>query len=184
MGYTHYWEFGASIPEKSYERALQDCRRIIRNSPVPLANWDGNGKPTLRNGFNFNGPGDDGGENLRMLLEIERKDWYCKTYRCPYDIVVVACLCTLEDRLGKAFKASSDGDPHEWEDGRALAEKVLKRKINIPQDVIDQIGKYGWAARMYRKEHPEYAYTSLDVSHPNHRDENVPAYAKQALECV
>jgi len=182
MGYTHYWTFGAFIEEKGYKTALAECRKIIRSSPVPVASWDGKGKPILRNGFNFNGVGDDQHENFSMSVEPERGPdaWpFCKTERKPYDVVVVACLCILEDRLGrKAFNAESGGDLHEWEEGKALAEKVLNRKIKIPQGVIDQVRMYGWAARMYRKEHPEYEYTPLDISHPNHKDENIPEYAK------
>ena len=176
MGYTHYWTFGDSVNEKAYALALKECRKLIKASPIPLFNWDNEGKPTLRNGFNFNG----GCENLRMEVEPNRSDWFCKTAELPYDIVVVACLCVLEDRLGSEFRAHSDGDPHEWESGKDFAAKVLKRDIKIPQDVIDQVGMYGWAARMYRKEHPEYDYTPLDMSHPNHKNETVPAYAKES----
>jgi len=181
MGYTHYWTFGPFIGEKEYKAALTDCRKIIRNSPVPVANWDGKGKPTLRNGFNFNGVGEDHHENFSMSIEPDREDFqFCKTARKPYDVVVVACLCAMQDRLGrKAFEVTSDGDAHEWEEGRALASKVLGREVKIPQGVIDQLGMYGWAARMYREKHPEYNYTPLDISHPNHKNETVPEYAKK-----
>jgi hypothetical protein len=178
MGYTHYWTWDAFVDEKNHKAALQDCRKIIRNSPIPLGNWSGEGKPTLRNGFSINGLGDEGHESFIMKTEPDRADWFCKTARKPYDIVVVACLCAMEDRLGKAFRARSDGDPHEWEAGRELASKVLKRDIKLPQDVIDQVTKYGWWARKYRKEHPEYEYTPLDISHPDHKNETIPEYAK------
>ena len=182
MGYTHYWSFGPFIDEKNYKAALADCRKIIRNSPVPVASWNGEGKPILRNGFNFNGAGDDSHENFTMgsIPDRDPRSWpFCKTERKPYDVVVVACLCAIEDRIGqKAFNAESDGDPHEWEDGRNLAQLVLGRPIRIPQSVIDQVRSYGWYARKYRKEHPEYTYTPLDISHPNWRNETVPEYAK------
>jgi hypothetical protein len=139
MGYTHYWSWGAFIDEKNYKAAMSDCRKIIRNSPVPLASWNCKGKPILRNGFNFNGVGEEGHENFSMAVEPDRDAWgFCKTASKPYDVVVVACLCAMQDRLGrKAFEVTSDGDAHEWEDGKALAEKVLKRKLKIPQGVVD-----------------------------------------------
>jgi hypothetical protein len=186
MGYTHYWGWGAFINEEDYKNALKDCRKIIRECGIPLASPDGKGKPIMRNGFGFNGVGDDGCEDLWMKAEPDRdpEAWrFCKTNRHEYDIVVVACLCAMQDRLGrKAFEVTSDGDPHEWEEGRALARKILNRSlIRIPQGVVDQLGMYGWAARLYRKEHPEYRYTSIDKTHPNWREENIPEYAKAKL---
>ncbi len=178
MGYTHYWTFGAFIEEKAHKKALQDCRKVIKASPVPLGNWEGTGKPKLQDGFNFNGVGADAHENLMMGKEPNRENWFCKTAQKPYDIVVVACLCILQDSLGTSFNATSDGDPHEWEDGRALASKVLGRAITIPQAVLDQTGMYGWAAESYRNAHPEYTYTPLDTTHPDRANERKPAWAK------
>jgi hypothetical protein len=181
MGHTHYWGWGAFVNEQDYKNALKDCRKIIRNSPVPLAGGDGTGKPKLRNGFQFNGAGDEMSEDLRMPLEPDRDAWpFCKTNQREYDSVVVACLIAMQDRLGRnAFELTSDGDAHEWEDGKRLAEIVLKRELKIPQGVIDNLRHYGWYARVYRTQHPEYEYTSLDVTHPDRHNERVPEYAKE-----
>lgn len=177
MGYTHYWSFGAFIEEKAYRTALTECRKIIKASPVALGNWAGKGKPKLNGGISINGCGDDMCETF-ALPKIPNGDW-CKTERRPYDVVVAACLCILQERLGESAQVRSDGSPDEWEDGKAFASKILGREIKIPQQVIDQTNMYGWAARMYREKHPEYDYTVLDISHPNHADEDVPDYAKQ-----
>lgn len=58
-------------------------------------------------------------------------------------------------------------------------ECALGRALRIPQGVIDQPGMYEWAARMYRKEHPEYDYTPLGETHPNWQEERVSDYAKE-----
>jgi hypothetical protein len=178
MGYTHYWSFGRFISKKAYQAALKDCRKIIKASSVRLGNWDGEKKPVLNNGISINGYGDEAHESF-ILPRIPGNGDFCKTERKPYDVVVVACLCVLQQHLDESVYVTSDGDPHEWEAGRALAEKVLNHEVAIPQDVIDQVTKYGWWARMYRKEHPEYSYTPLDKSHPNHKNETVPEYAKK-----
>lgn len=166
MGYTHYWEFTNTEDNKQYQTALIECRRIIRDSPVLLAGWDGTGKPELRNGFNFNGAGDDAGETFAMGKVPNGGDWYCKTNRAPYDVIVVACLCVLQDRLGSQISVGSDGDPDEWEDGRSFAQDTLNRNVSIPQDVIDQTGMKAKYVRVYREKHPEYKYTPLSKSHP------------------
>ncbi len=176
MGYTHYWGFSVFVAEKSYKKACAECRKIIKASPVELGGADGTGKPKLTNGFMFNGVGDNSHETFGVTKIPEGE--LCKTERKPYDVVVVACLCAMQECLGKSIDVTSDGDPHEWEEGKALAEKVLKREIKMPQGVIDQLGMYGWAAKAYREKHPEYEYTPLDKSHPNHKTERVPDYAK------
>ncbi len=166
MGYTHYWDYIDVVGLYENSLAIEDCKKIIKESPVPLANLDGKGEPTLeKNGFNFNG-GPSACENFTMDIKPNPQNWFCKTAQYPYDMVVVACLCAIEDRLGNKFKARSDGDPHEWEEGKSLASKILKRKIKIPQNVIDQVTKYGWWAEQYRKDHPEYNYSPIEVSHP------------------
>ena len=179
MGYTHYWSLAAFTlhSEKPYKKALTECRKIIKASPVPLGNWKGEGKPKLNGEISINGYGKDMCESF-ILPEIPKGD-LCKTNNQPYDVVVVACLCILQEQLGRNIQVRSDGDPDEWEEGRVLASKVLGREIKIPQSVIDQTGMYGWAAKMYRKKHPEYEYTPLDDSHPDHMNENVPDYAKE-----
>jgi hypothetical protein len=177
MGYTHYWGFGPFITESAYKKALTECRKLVRATPVGLGNAYGKGQPKLNHGVWFNGVGDDAHETF-ALPKIPKSD-FCKTARKPYDLIVVACLCVLKDNLGKSVTVRSDGDPHEWELGREFASKVLGRQITIPQGVLDQESYYGWYARRYRREHPEYDYTPLDKTHPDWRNEDVPEYAKE-----
>ena len=129
MGYTHYWNT-EKCTKDARRLALVDCAAIVMGSPVPLAGWDGSGEPKLDldEAVVFNGAGDeDQHETFALGLEPSSFE-FCKTQYKPYDIVVVACLCALADRAGPSA-VSSDGDVHEWEAGRALAEKVLGRPI-------------------------------------------------------
>ena len=179
MGSTHYWSFGPFIEEKAYKTALKECRKIVKACRVPLGNAAGEGLPTLNDGVWFNGVGADGHETFALgripLIEYPN---FCKTARKPYDRVVTACLCVLHEHLGKGVQVTSDGDPHEWEAGRALASEVLGRDIKIPQIVLDQKCMYGWAAKQYRAAHPEYNYTPLFESHTNRNKEVIPEWAK------
>jgi len=157
MGYTHYWRFGPYIAEADYMTALMECRRLISESPVPLGNWEGKAGPLLRDGFTFNGKGDDAYETFSMKAEPDRDNWFCKTERRPYDVVVAACLCVLEDRLGpRAIHVTSDGDPHEWEDGKALASRILGRAVPIPVGVRHLETMKDEYRDHYLRDHPEY----------------------------
>lgn len=151
MGYTHYWRFGAFIGEKEYKKALQEIRKLVKASPIPLANGMGDEgtKPEVGATVSFNGVGEDAHETFLLrkdpILVATKPDRYpseefsrfnfCKTAQKPYDVVVVACLCVLQERLGKSIEVSSDGDAEEWEDGRVLAEKVLGRSVKTPVEV-------------------------------------------------
>lgn len=51
----------------------------------------------------------------------------CKTYRCPYDVAVCACLVVFNHHFGPKFRVSSDGDLNEasWPNAVKLCQKVL-----------------------------------------------------------
>ena len=100
MGYTHYWEFGAFVGEKEYKQALSEIRKLIKASPVPLANRMGTPgtKPALGATVSFNGVGpEDDYETFILradpILETVREDrypretlnrkYFCKTASKP-----------------------------------------------------------------------------------------------------
>jgi len=170
MGYTHYWTFGAFIEEKAYKTALTECRKIIKASPVPLGNAFGEGKPKLNNGVWFNGVAEGAHETFALDREPIRESGsentgfnFCKTARKPYDVVVTACLCVLQEHLGKHVNVSSDGEPGEWEQGRALATKVLGRDFAIPPVIMRLESFVEGYREKYFEDHPEYGpYVRLE----------------------
>lgn len=158
MGYTHYWRSTAFIPtDEQIAKAMQDLRIIVDACaqgvppvPVPvspqqrpfLASWDGEPgtKPEIDvRAVSFNGVGAEAHETFLVRFQadntLDNNCINCKTERKPYDIVVVACLCALADRLGPAIKITSDGDRSEWNEGRKLAERLLGRFIKSPDGV-------------------------------------------------
>lgn len=132
MGYTHYWTMDSHPGKKAYAKALTDCRKIIKASPVLLGNSYGEGKPSLINGVFFNGVGGNSHETFALGKEPRSGSDFCKTACKPYDLIVVACLCVLHDR-GVATVAS-DGEGGDWEDGREFAMQVLGRSLVNPID--------------------------------------------------
>ena len=140
MGYTHYWRTGKRKPgKKNYNAFTADCLKLIEieNASVPL------NKSTLLEvesktcSITINGVGEDAHEDCYFPRTADQLDefQFCKTARKPYDIVVTAALCILQERCGKLVEVSSDGNAEEWEAGRALAEKVLGRPIKVPAEV-------------------------------------------------
>jgi hypothetical protein len=134
MGYTHYYNTKNATDAESYRRGVNDACKIVRASPVPLA--DGMGDPgTLpetRGALSFNGVGDDSHETLHLAENPTTGFNFCKTARKPYDVVVVAVLATMKDTMGDGFAVSSDGDQSDWEAGCKLASEVLGREIKVP----------------------------------------------------
>ena len=59
MGYTHYWTIDAQVrvDEKKYNKALIDCRKVVKASPIPVE-----GLPQA--GLGFNGTDDESHEDF------------------------------------------------------------------------------------------------------------------------
>jgi hypothetical protein len=152
MGYTHYWTCKATRGqarkiEAAYQRAIKECNTVIRfakKHECNLSGYNAHMKANEYGGIKLNGVGDDAHEDFTMREHFNQNIspfflyQFCKTARKPYDIVVVACLCILKDRLGDAIEVSSDGDASDWIDGAALARLVLKRRIDVPQEIMNE----------------------------------------------
>jgi hypothetical protein len=139
MGYTHYWNLQLDTPRPMIDKALADCRKIMRKFDTYIAGWDGEvGVKCDLEGVAFNGRGDEGHESFhfppKMTANFDENTTFsfCKTARKEYDLVVVACLAAIADRLGKYVDVSSDGNESDWTDGVAAANEAIDREIPNP----------------------------------------------------
>lgn len=146
MGYTHYWSFlkgkrnTAAETEASYQKAMLECAKVVKywyDRNGGISGYTAHTKPGTYGGLGFNGKGEEGCEAFMMREHYSQNDraGFCKTGRCPYDVLVVACLAILKYRLGDAFDVGSDGTRLDWAEGVQLAQTVLKRKIQIPDSI-------------------------------------------------
>jgi len=147
MGYTHYFTFNAATKgeakkaEKLYQLAVKDCAKIIKAYSLAnggLAGYTAHTKIGEYGGIEVNGSRENGHEPfiLREHFNENEEFSFCKTAQKPYDVVVVACLIALKNRLGNLIEVSSDGEVEDWADGLALAERVLKRKsLAVPMSI-------------------------------------------------
>lgn len=151
MGYTHYFTFNkpakgsAKKAEKLYQLAVKDCAKIIKAYSIAnggLAGYTAHTAIGEYGGIEVNGSRENGCEPF-ILQEHYRDNLgfnCCKTRQLPYDVVVVACLTALKDRLGDLVQIASDGSSSAWDDGLKLAKRVLKRKkLTIPLTIEGEI---------------------------------------------
>lgn len=140
MGYTHYWTLARPITADEVAAVGNDIRDIILASELPIVyEYDETDKaPVLdANLIHYNGVGDDGHETF-YIAAGDTGFSFCKTAAKPYDVVVVASLLALKDRLGDAVRVSSDGDAADWAGGHRLAIRALGRFVPPPLDVLGE----------------------------------------------
>ena len=145
MGYTHYYSFiskrgEAAQTEKKYQRAVNDCAKVIRHYSETFGGLSGySAHSKTYGGINVNGSERVGQCETFILREhFSQNDSsnFCKTGRYQYDTVVTACLIILKHRLGDSVRIGSDGYAHEWADGLTLAQKVLGLKtLRLPDSL-------------------------------------------------
>lgn len=126
MGYTHYFGPKSFKPAEfnSIVKASKEVIRIVTEEmKIPIVyEYDETDKPPVCEGelIRFNGADDDGHETFS--LDVNNGRDFCKTARKPYDIAVTAVLCLAHHYGG--LDVASDGDPEDWEDGLALAQRI------------------------------------------------------------
>ena len=134
MGYTHYWSH-SKVDQKNFDALAKDVKAILKKTKVEVRfEYDDSSPPKVDDeSIQFNGVGNEGHETFILTPKAVEFE-FCKTARKPYDEVVTACLLAAADHIPD-ISIRSDGIWAEWEDGRALYEKVTKRKAKRPPEV-------------------------------------------------
>lgn len=131
MGYTHYWKTKRAFTEKEWKEFTDGTKKIIKKSNVSICGGSGEGMPIIDDvKVSINGSRAEGDDYETFYVTKEPQDFeFCKTARCPYDKVAVACLLLMEKILGSDCEVSSDGDMYgeDWANGRELFKKAIKR---------------------------------------------------------
>ncbi len=118
MGYTHYWRKSKSPGAELAAYA----REIVRAAPCALDVVE-----IAADRIRIDGLPDETCETFMFESDAFA---FCKTRQRPYDVVVTAILA-VASHLDRA-EVSSDGAPHEWEPGVALARDATGLPIENP----------------------------------------------------
>ena len=154
MGYTHYWYIADEISQDSWDKFLGDFRLILPNFESTL---DIQGDQKLEHDKDvifLNGIGELAHESflLERVTDIsgftQRDDddglifKFCKTAQKPYDIAVCSALIIAKKHFGESIVISSDGDNEEWEESKALCQKILGYGDDLNMDYATPMGEF------------------------------------------
>jgi hypothetical protein len=62
--------------------------------------------------------------------------------RKPYDIAVCSALIIAKKHFGESIMISSDGDNEEWQESKALCQKVLGYGEYLNMDYAPPVGEF------------------------------------------
>jgi hypothetical protein len=131
-GYSQHWNWKRPPDAAKVKQCIEQMRKVLQASPVPLAGDDGTGTPLLQEGmlaFNQKGPDEEIGEPF--VFPGRPGQNFCKTNGKPYDAVVVACLLVVMDHFSREeISFGSDGNIAEgaWDAGIELYKKVFGKE--------------------------------------------------------
>ena len=105
------------------------------NNPLTIKGADGTGEPLFcpYDGIIFNGDSsiDMDHETLCLIpFDTDNLNFFCKTARKPYDLLVKAVLISAKRHFGKNMTLDSDGEISDWKETIQLYQDTLKRKVN------------------------------------------------------
>jgi hypothetical protein len=136
-GYSQYWNWRKPPDAGKVRRCIQDMRKVIAGSPVPLAGAEGDGSPLITDSdLIFNQKGDEESTGEAFIFPGRAGRNSCKTNGLAYDRVVVACLMVVRDHFTpEEVSFDSDGGRTDaWADGIALYKRVFGKDPNISKD--------------------------------------------------
>jgi len=156
MGYTHYWDQAKDFTDRQWKDIQRNAERLLLTEQAQTTvDADPNGDALVINDevVRFNGKNYDNLSHETFLLEKKKGDvpeWYsekekkkgtvfnfCKTAQKPYDKYVTAMLILADNLAPGVLHITSDGWFHEWDEGFALANKVLPGVIMPDHIKID-----------------------------------------------
>ena len=140
--YTHYFSIDTKkISQARWERVCRTISLMVYEYGQEhggIAGFSAHSKPGKYGGVSFNGSRSNGHEPFELRAEIDKQEGrgFCKTARKPYDVLVVAALCTLQLEFGaELVKVGSDGDYPEWVAGAEYASRILGVRVPVPVGV-------------------------------------------------
>lgn len=117
MGYTNHCYRVLEFDREKYRAAVQDLKRILPETGVDLAGWDGTGRPAVNeNDVLFNGRSPHHCETFSMPRVFDGRArprklpgfTFSKTHRLPYDLAVKVSLLVFKRHFADGVEIGSD----------------------------------------------------------------------------
>lgn len=137
MGYTHYFETHAPIPQEDWEKIAMDVIKAIEfceHKGIRLTFEDTIPEmPEVSDDqIRFNGVGNDGHETF-ILRKCRTAFNFCKTARKPYDLAVGLVLLIAKKHAPNSIRVSSDGNwDSDWNKIKDAYNEIFKEYPECP----------------------------------------------------
>ena len=136
MGYTNHCYRVVEFDRKKYRAAVDDLKKILPETGVDLADFDGSGKPTISyNDVRFNGRFPKHCESFSMPRIFDDRVrprklpgfTFSKTHRLPYDLAVKVSLLIFKRHFADEVEIGSDDEDlvAGWSEAIELTHRVL-----------------------------------------------------------
>jgi hypothetical protein len=136
MGYTNYCYRVLEFDRKKYRAAVSDLKKILPETAVDLASFDGTGEPTVDgNDVRFNGRSPQDCESFSMPRVFAERPHprklpgftFSKTHHLPYDLAVKVSLLVFKRHFAEDVEIVSDDEDllAGWKQAIELAHRVL-----------------------------------------------------------
>jgi len=136
MGYTNHCYRVLEFDRKKYRAAVSDLKKILPETGVDLASFDGTGEPTIDgNDLRFNGRSPQDCESFSMPRVFDDRPilrklpgfTFSKTNYLPYDLAVKVSLLVFKRHFAKDVEIGSDDSDllAGWNQAIELAHRVL-----------------------------------------------------------
>ena len=136
MGYTNHCYRVVEFDRKKYRAAVEDLKKILPETGVDLAGYDGTGKPTIsHNDVRFNGRSPRHCETFSMPRVFDERArprklpgfTFSKTHRLPYDLAVKLSLLIFKRHFADEVEIGSDDEDllAGWSEAIELTHRVL-----------------------------------------------------------
>jgi len=141
MGYTNNCYRALEFDRKKFRAAVTDLKKILPETCVDLAGWDGTGKPTLNdNDVCFNGRYPWHCETFSMPRVFDGRArprrlpgfTFSKTQLLPYDLAVKVSLLVFKRNFADEVEIGSDDE--DLLAGWATAIELTHRVLGYPNE--------------------------------------------------
>lgn len=140
MGYTHYFKQNKPVDDQTWQKIINDCKKIVDNlknelPSIKLGSDDPNGVMFNSERINLNDI-----YSGHETFNLPKKDLnfnFCKTAQKPYDLAVCCMLLIVHHHAPDYYDISSDGTSEDWSVAIDFNARTLGYAYKFPPSLQD-----------------------------------------------